>query len=68
MVSRSSRKEFRTSVILTEGQFKRVREVAQANDASIAWVLRQAVDRYLKGQRATLMDRGQKPPEETQVR
>lgn len=68
MVSRSSRKEFRTSVILTEGQFKRVREIAQANDASIAWVLRQAVDRYLKAQRATSMDRGGKPPETTQVR
>ena len=39
MVSRSSRKEFRTSVILTEGQFKQVREIARANDVSIAWVL-----------------------------
>jgi hypothetical protein len=48
MAPRSSRKEFRTSVILTEGQFKRVREIAQANDASIAWVLCQALDRYLE--------------------
>jgi hypothetical protein len=38
MASRSSKKEFRTSVILTETQFKRVRKIARANDASIAWV------------------------------
>lgn len=47
MVARPNRKEFRTSVILTETQFKRVRDIAKANDASIAWVLRQALDRYL---------------------
>ncbi len=52
MSSRSSRKEFRTSVILNEAQFKRVREIARATDASIAWVLRQAVDRYLETQGA----------------
>jgi predicted transcriptional regulator len=68
VVSRSSRKEFRTSVILTEGQFKRVREIAQANDASIAWVLRQAIDRYLKAQSATSISQGGKPPGTTQVR
>ena len=68
MASRSSRKEFRTSVILTEGQFKRIRKIAHANDASIAWVLRQAIDRYLKAQRATSVDRSEKSPETTQVR
>lgn len=47
---RSSKKEFRTSVILTEMQHKQVLDIAQANDASIAWVLRQAVDRYLEAQ------------------
>jgi predicted transcriptional regulator len=67
MAARSSRKEFRTSVILTEGQFKRVREMAQSNDTSIAWVLRQAIDRYLEAQGAALMDRDGTPPE-TQVR
>jgi predicted DNA-binding ribbon-helix-helix protein len=50
MASRSKRKEFRTSVILTEAQFKQVREIAQANDVSIAWVLRRAVDDYLEKQ------------------
>jgi predicted transcriptional regulator len=53
---------------LTEGQFKRVREIAQANDASIAWVLRQAVDRYLEAQRATSVNQSEKPPGTTQVR
>lgn len=47
MAPKSARKEFRTTVILTEAQFRRIRELAVANDASIAWVLRQAVDRYL---------------------
>jgi hypothetical protein len=68
MPSRSSRKEFRTSVILTEGQFKRIREMAQANDASIAWVLRQAVDRYLEAQSATSVRQAGKPPSTTKVR
>lgn len=52
MASRSKRKEFRTSVILTEAQFLQVREIAQANDVSIAWVLRRAVDDYLESQGA----------------
>ncbi|MGQ0665267.1 MAG: ribbon-helix-helix protein, CopG family [Pseudomonadota bacterium] len=47
MAPKSAKKEFRTTVILTEAQFRRVRELAAASDASIAWVLRQAVDRYL---------------------
>lgn len=68
MASRSSGKEFRTSVILTERQVKRVREIAQANDASIAWVLRQAVDRYLETQSATSVTQGGKPPGTTKVR
>jgi hypothetical protein len=68
LVSRSSRKEFRTSVILTETQFMRVREIAQANDSSIAWVLRQAIDRYLVAQGATLTDRPGQPPGTTQER
>ncbi len=68
MVSRTSRKEFRTSVILTEGQFRRVREIAQANDASIAWVLRQAIDRYLEAQSATSVRQAGMPPATTKVR
>jgi hypothetical protein len=68
MVSRTSRKEFRTSVILTEGQFVRVREVAKANDASIAWVLRQAVDRYLEAQSTLTVGLTGKPSGTTQVR
>jgi len=47
---RSSKKEFRTSVILTEAQHKQVLDIARANDASIAWVLRQALDQYLEAQ------------------
>lgn len=67
MASRSGRKEFRTSVILTEGQFKKVQEIAQANDVSIAWVLRQALDRYLEAQSTASLDRTGTPPETTQV-
>jgi hypothetical protein len=43
----AARKEFRTTVILTAAQVRRIRELAAANDASIAWILRQAVDKYL---------------------
>lgn len=68
VVSRSSRKEFRTSVILTEAQVMRVREIAEANDASIAWVLRQAIDRYLMAQDDTLADRPGQLPATTQSR
>ena len=39
----------RTSLILTEAQFQRIRDIADENDASIGWVLRQAIDRYLEG-------------------
>ena len=52
MSPRQGKKEFRTSVILTEAQHARVVEVARVNDASIAWVLRQALDRYLETQPA----------------
>jgi hypothetical protein len=38
--------------MLTEEQFKQVREIARANDVSIAWVLRRAVDDYLGTQGA----------------
>jgi len=67
MASRSRRKEFRSSVILTEGQFTRVRENAQANDASIAWVLRQTFDRYL-AQSALSVRQAGKPPATSKVR
>ena len=50
MSPKSSKKEFRTTVILTEAQHRRVLDIARANDASIAWVLRQALDRYLEAQ------------------
>lgn len=65
MVSKSSRKEFRTLLILTETQFKRVPETARAKDVSIAWVLRQAVDRYLETQGTLSSERrgGRKPKE-----
>lgn len=48
MAPRTNKKEFRTSVILTEAQHRRVLDIALANDASIAWVLRQALDQYLE--------------------
>jgi len=65
---KSSRKEFRTSVILTEAQFKRVREVARENDASIARVLRQAVDRFLETPSAGSVQHHGKPQEKKKER
>ena len=45
-MSKLDRKEFRTSVILTEAQVSRIRKIARECDASTVWVLRQAIDRY----------------------
>ena len=42
------RKEYRTSVILTEEQHQQLNAVALRHDASIAWVIRQAVMRMLQ--------------------
>ncbi|MBI5113390.1 MAG: hypothetical protein HZA68_15605 [Rhodovulum sp.] len=56
MAPTSSKKEFRTSVILTEAQHRRILDLARAHDASIAWVLRQALDRYLETQGAVAKD------------
>ena len=65
MVSKSSRKEFRTSVILTETQFKQVRCSDDVHDVSMAWVLRQAVDRSPETQGMPLSKRsGVKKPKQ----
>ena len=42
-----SRKPVRTSVVLPEDAYARVQRMAAANDVSIAWVIRQAVQRFL---------------------
>ena len=41
------RKPVRTSVVLPEDAYARVQRMAAANDVSIAWVIRQAVQRFL---------------------
>ena len=43
----SSRKPVRTSVVLPEEVYARVQRMAAANDVSIAWVIRHAVQRFL---------------------
>ena len=42
-----SRKPVRTSVVLPEDAYARVRRMAAANDVSIAWVIRHAVQKFL---------------------
>ena len=46
-MGRRSGKPVRTSVVLPEDAYARVRRMAAANDVSIAWVIRQAVQRFL---------------------
>ena len=46
MVTRS-RRPVRTSVVLPEEVYARVQRMAAVNDVSIAWVTRQAVQRFL---------------------
>ena len=43
----SSRRSVRTSVILSEGQYARLNEIAAKSDVSVAWVIRQAVHQFL---------------------
>lgn len=46
-MSQPARRSVRTSVILSEGQYARLSEVANRNDISVAWIIRQAVQQYL---------------------
>jgi hypothetical protein len=46
----SGRKSVRTSVMLPERAYERVQELATANDVSAAWVMRQAILKFLEGQ------------------
>ena len=41
------RKDFRTSVILSEEQHSRLNAMAAENDVSVAWLIRQAITRLL---------------------
>jgi len=41
------RKDFRTSVILSEGQHLKLNSIAVENDVSVAWLIRQAITRLL---------------------
>jgi predicted transcriptional regulator len=47
MAPRTKKKEYRTSVILSENQHLRLKELADKEDASIAWVIRKAIEAYL---------------------
>jgi predicted transcriptional regulator len=41
------RKDFRTSVILSEDQHRKLNAMAAENDVSVAWLIRQAITRLL---------------------
>jgi len=45
-------KSVRTSVLLPKEAYDRVQEIADANDVSAAWVIRQAVLQFLQAHRA----------------
>ena len=51
MTPRTQKKDYRTSVILSEDQHLRLQALADKEDASIAWVIRKAVDAYLGGKK-----------------
>ena len=44
-----SRKTVRTSVSVSDEQYARLCELANKNDVSTAWVIRQAIQKYLDG-------------------
>lgn len=43
-----ARKTIRTSVSLPEDQYAIVAQLAEQNDVSVAWVIRQAIHQYLE--------------------
>ncbi|MFN7226434.1 MAG: CopG family transcriptional regulator [Holosporales bacterium] len=47
MAPRTQKKEYRTSVILSEDQHLRLKALADKDDASIAWVIRKAIEAYI---------------------
>ncbi|GEM_PF-1296693 len=46
----SGKKRIRTSVILPDDLHEKIARLAESNDASVAWVIRQAVIRLLEDQ------------------
>ena len=46
-MSTGSRRSVRTSVLLSEQQYERLNRLAIDSDVSIAWVIRQAVQKFL---------------------
>lgn len=48
MAPRTKKKEYRTSVILSDEQHQQLKMLADKQDASIAWVIRQAIARFLE--------------------
>jgi predicted transcriptional regulator len=49
MAPRTKKKEYRTSVILSDEQHQQLKALADKQDASIAWVIRQAITQFLDG-------------------
>lgn len=49
MAPRTKKKEYRTSVILSDEQHQQLKALAEKQDASIAWVIRQAIMQFLDG-------------------
>ena len=47
MAPRTKKKEYRTSVILSDEQHQQLKALADKQDASIAWVIRQAITQFL---------------------
>lgn len=47
MAQQPTRRSVRTSVILSEGQYARLSEIATKSDVSVAWIIRQAVQQLL---------------------
>lgn len=47
MKAKSKKKNIRSSVILTEEHYKKIESIANANDVSVAWVIRYAISELL---------------------
>ena len=56
-------KDFRTSVILSEQQHRQLQDLAEANDSSIARLIRQALTLFLDSEKLNIAGSVKKKPD-----
>jgi len=58
MRSNQSKKDYRTTVILSEEHHAQMVDLANRGDVSVAWLIRQAIGKFLESHRAATTTAG----------